>query len=163
LVTLHRQENVDSEVRMREILRGLEMVVRESGLEVLWPMHPRTRKNLESFHIDVPDGVRTIAPIGFLEFLQVEGNASLALTDSGGVQEECCILGVPCVTLRDNTERPETVAVGANVVVGTDRWRIAEGARNMIGRQGGWSCPLGESGAGARIVDICHQFRKTQA
>jgi UDP-N-acetylglucosamine 2-epimerase (non-hydrolysing) len=162
LATLHRQENVDSMERMKGILSGMDLVVRETGQQVLWPMHPRARKNLEAFGITVPDGVRTIPPIGFLEFLQVEGNASLALTDSGGVQEECCILGVPCVTLRDNTERPETVQVGANVVVGSDPRRIVEGARRMIGNRGGWSCPLGESGAGVRIVDICHLFRKTQ-
>ncbi|MCG7843891.1 MAG: UDP-N-acetylglucosamine 2-epimerase (non-hydrolyzing) [Methanomassiliicoccales archaeon] len=163
LATLHRQENVDSEVRMRGVLQGLGQVARETGQEVLWPMHPRTRKNLEAFHLTIPDGVRAIAPIGFLEFLQVEGSASLALTDSGGVQEECCILGVPCVTLRENTERPETVQVGANVVVGTDPTRIVAGAKRMMGAKGDWICPLGESGAGARIVDLCHRLRMTQA
>lgn len=163
LATLHRQENVDSEARMKGVLRGLEMVARESGQEVLWPMHPRARKNMETFRLAVPDGVRTVAPMGFLEFLQVEGNASLALTDSGGVQEECCILGVPCVTLRDNTERPETVSVGANLVVGTDPDRILDGSRRMMRGGNDWKCPLGESGAGARIVNICHRFRMTQA
>jgi UDP-N-acetylglucosamine 2-epimerase (non-hydrolysing) len=163
LATLHRQENVDSPSRMKNVLQGLGAISRETGLEILWPMHPRAKKNLELFQLGVPSGVRTIAPLGFLEFLQLEGSAALALTDSGGVQEECCILGVPCVTLRDNTERPETVLVGANVVVGADPSRMAEGARSMMGRTGDWSCPLGESGDGSRIVQICREFRYREA
>jgi UDP-N-acetylglucosamine 2-epimerase (non-hydrolysing) len=155
LTTLHRQENVDSRERLTNILAGLERVGRETGLDIIWPMHPRARKNLEAFGLDLPSNVRAVNPLGFLEFLQLEGGAALALTDSGGVQEESCILGVPCVTLRDNTERPETVDVGANVVVGTDPSRISDGARSMLSRRGGWACPLGESGAGGRIVDAC--------
>lgn len=155
LTTLHRQENVDSRERLSNILVGLERVGTETGLEIIWPMHPRAKKNLETFGLELPSRVRAVNPLGFLEFLQVEGAAALALTDSGGVQEESCILGVPCVTLRDNTERPETVKVGANVVVGTDPSRIVEGVRSMLPRRGGWTCPLGENGAGGRIVDIC--------
>lgn len=155
LTTLHRQENVDSRERLANILVSMERVGKETGLEIVWPMHPRARKNLEAFGLRVPPNVRTVAPLGFLEFLQMEGGAALALTDSGGVQEESCILGVPCMTLRDNTERPETVDVGANLVVGTDPSRIMDGVRTMLPRRGGWACPLGEGGAGGRIVDIC--------
>jgi len=89
-------------------------------------MHPRTRKTVEQVGISL-DGITVMNPVGFLEFLQLESNARLVLTDSGGVQEETCILGVPCVTLRENTERPETIEVGANVLAGTgaDRsWRL---------------------------------------
>ncbi len=155
LTTLHRQENVDSRERLTNILISMERVGRETGLEIVWPMHPRAKKNLETFGLNLPPNVRAVTPLGFLEFLQMEGGAALALTDSGGVQEESCILGVPCVTLRDNTERPETVEVGANLVVGTDPARILDGVRAMLPRRGGWACPLGESGAGGRIVDIC--------
>ena len=155
LTTLHRQENVDSRERLANVLIGLERAGRETGLDVIWPMHPRARKNLETFGLTHPGNVRAITPLGFLEFLQLEGGAALALTDSGGVQEESCILGVPCVTLRDNTERPETVDVGANVVVGTEPSRIVEGVRAMLSRKGDWTCPLGENGAGGRIVNIC--------
>ncbi len=155
LTTLHRQENVDSRERLANILKGLESAGRQTGLDIVWPMHPRAKKNLDTFGLGLPSNVRAVNPLGFLEFLQLEGGAALALTDSGGVQEESCILGVPCVTLRDNTERPETVEVGANVVVGTDPSRIVEGVRSMLPRRGGWACPLGENGAGGRIVDIC--------
>jgi len=84
---------------------------------VVFPVHLRTRKTATEFGFKF-DGIRAIEPLGFLKFLQLEANARLALTDSGGVQEEACILGVPCVTLRENTERPETVDVGANVLAG---------------------------------------------
>ncbi|MCG7841414.1 MAG: UDP-N-acetylglucosamine 2-epimerase (non-hydrolyzing), partial [Methanomassiliicoccales archaeon] len=162
MTTMHRQENVDSPARMKNVLQGMEKVNQNTGLEIVWPIHPRARKNLERFQLSLPPGVKVIQPLGFLEFLQVEGNAALALTDSGGVQEECCILGVPCVTLRDNTERPETVLVGANKIVGTDPVSMADGVRDMLGRDG-WICPLGEDGAGTRIVKICREFRKTWA
>ena len=153
LVTSHRQENVDSKERLGEIIRGLEMVKSEFGLPVVFPVHPRTRKMVESFGFEL-DGIRAIEPLGFLEFLQLEANARLALTDSGGVQEEACILGVPCVTLRDNTERPETLEVGANVLAGTESQRIIEGARKMLGTREGWKNPFGEGNTGQRIIQI---------
>ena len=110
LVTAHRAENVDDRSKLKEILKGLELIKSEFGLPIIFPMHPRTRKMVNEFGLEL-DGIRAIEPVGFLEFLQLEANARLALTDSGGVQEETCILGVPCVTLRDNTERPETLDV----------------------------------------------------
>ncbi len=85
-------------------------------MPIILPIHPRTRKMLAEFDIEVPAGIKVIEPLGFMDFLKAESNARLVLTDSGGVQEECCILGVPCVTIRENTERPETVDVGANIL-----------------------------------------------
>ncbi len=118
LSTLHRQENVDDRARLTEIFKGLGLVSGECGLPVVLPVHPRTRKMIEAFGLKIPENIRLAEPVGFLEFLEAESNARLVLTDSGGVQEECCILGVPCVTLRENTERPETVQAGANVIAG---------------------------------------------
>jgi UDP-N-acetylglucosamine 2-epimerase (non-hydrolysing) len=152
LVTSHRQENVDNKERLGEIIRGLEMVKREFGLPVVFPVHPRTRKMVESFGFEL-DGIRAIEPLGFLEFLQLEVNARLALTDSGGVQEEACILGVPCVTLRDNTERPETLDVGANVLAGTSSERIMKGALQMMEAEAGWNNPFGDGRAGESIIE----------
>jgi UDP-N-acetylglucosamine 2-epimerase (non-hydrolysing) len=123
-------------------------------LPVILPLHPRTRKNLCNFAIVVPDEVRVIEPVGYLDFLQLEANAALLLTDSGGVQEEACILHVPCVTLRDSTERPETVMVGGNILVGADPKRILDGAKKMFGQDRGWTCPLGDGSAAERILDI---------
>jgi UDP-N-acetylglucosamine 2-epimerase (non-hydrolysing) len=154
LATLHRQENVDSSERLRSILLGLEGTASVLGQEVLLPMHPRTKKNMASFGFAEPPGVRIIEPLGFLEFLQLESNASLALTDSGGVQEESCILGVPCVTLRDNTERPETVDVGANVVAGVESADIIRYAKKMSVKGATWECPLGNGNTAQRIIEI---------
>jgi UDP-N-acetylglucosamine 2-epimerase (non-hydrolysing) len=154
LATLHRQENVDSKERLRSIMQGLEGTASALGLEVILPMHPRTSKSMSSFGLAAPPGIRIIEPLGFLEFLQLESNASLALTDSGGVQEETCILGVPCVTLRDNTERPETVDVGANVVAGVESANIIRYAIQMSEGSKQWECPLGTGNAAKRIVEI---------
>ncbi len=116
LSTLHRQENVDDKARLLEIMKGLGEVSKKYMMPIVLPIHPRTKKMIKEFGIQLPEGVRAIEPLGFMEFLKAEANAKLVLTDSGGVQEECCILGVPCVTLRENTERPETITVGANIL-----------------------------------------------
>jgi UDP-N-acetylglucosamine 2-epimerase (non-hydrolysing) len=99
-------------------------------------------------------GIQTIRPLGFLGFLQLESQARLALTDSGGVQEEACILGVPCVTIRDSTERPETVDAGANLVAGFQPDEIVNAAQQMLGRTRTWKNPFGDGKAGERIVGI---------
>jgi len=152
LVTAHRAENVDNQSRLKEILKGLELIKKEFGLPVIFPIHPRTRKMVNEFGLEL-DGIRAIEPLGFLEFLQLEANARLALTDSGGVQEETCILGVPCVTLRDNTERPETVDVGGNVRVGADANAMLKATRQMLSRGNGWKNPFGDGRAGSLILD----------
>jgi UDP-N-acetylglucosamine 2-epimerase (non-hydrolysing) len=153
LVTAHRQENVDRRERLAEIIKGLELVAREFSLPIIFPVHPRTRKMIKEFGFEL-DGIKAIEPLGFLEFLQLEANARLALTDSGGVQEETCILGVPCVTLRENTERPETVDVGANMLAGTESQSIMDCARKMVGIGEGWKNPFGEGNTGQRIIQI---------
>jgi len=123
---------------------------------VIYPIHPRSKKMMNEFGLDA-EGVTFIEPLDYLSFLKLEADARLVLTDSGGVQEECCILKVPSVTLRDNTERPETVEVGSNVLVGVDPEKILEGVRMMIGRERDWENPFGDGRAGARIVEILRQ------
>jgi UDP-N-acetylglucosamine 2-epimerase (non-hydrolysing) len=153
LTTAHRRENVDSEIRLRGILKGLKALHDEFGAPVIFPMHPRTKKRVAEFGLAL-DGVTSISPIGFLEFLQLEANAKLVITDSGGVQEETCILKVPCITVRDNTERPETIAVQSNIVVGTDANKIMAGARAMLNKPRKWVNPFGNGDSGQRIVSI---------
>jgi UDP-N-acetylglucosamine 2-epimerase (non-hydrolysing) len=98
-------------------------------------------------------GMRAVAPVGFLDFLRLESAAALVLTDSGGVQEEACILGVPCVTLRDSTERPETIEVGANLLAGSDPAAIDDAAATMLSRgPGKWPNPFGDGHAAERVV-----------
>jgi UDP-N-acetylglucosamine 2-epimerase (non-hydrolysing) len=154
LATAHRAENVDDPVRLGGILEGFSRVFEEFGMPVVFPAHPRTVKMISEFGFDVPSGTQIIEPLGYLEFLQLEGGARLVLSDSGGLQEEACILGVRCVTLRDNTERPETVDVGANVLVGCDTDGIVEGVRRMIEVSGDWVNPYGDGDTGERILEI---------
>lgn len=150
LVTAHRAENVDNKARLKEILKGLELIKKEFGMPVIFPMHPRTRKMVNEFGLEL-DGIRAIEPVGFLEFLQLEANARLALTDSGGVQEETCILGVPCVTLRDNTERPETLEVKSNLLSGANAEMMLMGAKQMIKKANDWKNPFGD-GQSSRLI-----------
>jgi len=152
LATVHRQENVDNERRLRGIVEGLEKT-RELGFDVVYPVHPRARKRLKTFGVK-PNGLRLVEPLDYLSFLQLESNARLVLTDSGGVQEEACILGVPCVTLRDNTERPETLEVGANVLAGTNPCEIVDKVKLMLDHRDSWENPFGDGDAGGRIVRL---------
>ena len=153
LTTVHRQENVDNSRRFRGILKGLEMVQEEFGLPVIYPIHPRAQKQMSIFRYKTKI-IRLIEPLDYLRFLQLEKNARLIFTDSGGIQEEACILGVPCVTLRYNTERPETLDVGANVLAGTEPIEIVEKTKYMLSRSVGWENPFGDGRAGERIVQI---------
>ena len=153
LATVHRQENVDSEKKFRGIIDGLEKVYRRFGMPIIYPMHPRARNMIHKFGIKIPQGVIVTDALGFFEFFQLEKNARLVLTDSGGVQEETCILKVPCVTLRDNTERPETLDVGSNILAGTNPDKILACAEEMISRDRNWENPFGDGKAGEKIVN----------
>ncbi len=153
LVTLHRQENVDDRARLASILEGLDKVASEFHLPAVYPIHPRARKKMNEFNLN-PGNLILTEPVNFLDFLLLESDARLVLTDSGGVQEECCILGTPCVTLRDNTERPETLEAGANILAGATPEKILECARIMLGRKDSWPNPFGDGKAGERIITI---------
>ncbi len=153
LATVHRQENVDSPERLERILRGLELVSEELSREVVYPVHPRARKRIYESGILPGASIRMIDPVDYLTFLLLEREADLILTDSGGVQEEACILGVPCVTLRDNTERPETIEAGANMLAGTNPMRMLACASEMLRRKGGWANPFGDGRSALRILD----------
>lgn len=157
LVTAHREENVDSLERLTGLMRGLLLVASHVGIPLIYPVHPRTRKRMEEFRLVPPEGVRMIDPIGFFDFLTLETHAKLSITDSGGVQEESCVLGVPCVTMRDNTERPETVEMGANVLAGSDPQTILEKSIAMIRDERHWIQPFGDGTAAKKIISIIGQ------
>jgi UDP-N-acetylglucosamine 2-epimerase (non-hydrolysing) len=158
LATVHRAENVDHEARLRGIFTGLAETGRALGMPVLASLHPRTAKQLDQLGLRVDGAVRRLPPLGYLDFLGLHAEAALMLTDSGGLQEEACCLHVPCVTLRDNTERPESVDAGANLLAGAEPDRIVAAARTMRERPRDWANPFGDGRSGARIVEILERL-----
>src|SRR5271166_1519209 len=172
VLTLHRPSNVDSPETLRGILSAVSAVAAE--FPVFFPIHPRTRKNIGSFGLerflanatgsnDV--GIVPLEPLGYLDFLSLNDRARIVLTDSGGVQEETTVLGVPCLTLRNNTERPATVECGSNQVVGVDPDRILGAARSILENPARASkCPpLWDGKAASRIVAILREHLQHDA
>ena len=153
LATAHRQENVDYKKKFSELIKGLQLVQREFSIPLIYPIHPRAKKQLIQFGIDYTD-LTLVEPLDYLSFLQLESQAKLVLTDSGGVQEETCILGVPCVTLRENTERPEALEVGSSVLAGTNHNKILEAAKTMCIKKKDWVNPFGDGTTGKQIINI---------
>jgi UDP-N-acetylglucosamine 2-epimerase (non-hydrolysing) len=158
LLTVHREENVDHRERLGSILTVSREVKQRFEMDTIFPCHPRTQRRISQFGLaglveDNP-GLKIMDAVGYLDFLMLVANARIVLTDSGGIQEESCILKVPCVTLRDKTERPETLEAGSNIIVGTDPAKIVAGMAKMLeaGRQ--WANPFGDGQAARRIVDI---------
>ena len=154
VVTLHRPSNVDSAETMTRIGGALKEIA--ADLPLLFPVHPRTRANLEKFGIDLGTEIALVGPQGYMSFLNLWKDAVVVLTDSGGMQEETTALGVPCITIRENTERPVTVEEGTNVLVGTDPARIVAEARKVMRGEGkqGRRPHLWDGRAAERIVGI---------
>jgi len=153
LVSLHRQENVDNLQRFNEIVKGLKLINKKWDIQIVYSIHPRSKKMAKKFGISF-NGLTVIEPVDYLTFLQLEKNAKLILTDSGGVQEEACILKIPCVTLRNNTERPETVDVGANIVSGVNSKKILSCASKMMQKKRTWKNPFGKGDTAKKIIQI---------
>jgi UDP-N-acetylglucosamine 2-epimerase (non-hydrolysing) len=153
LLTAHRAENVDDRESFARLLEGVSRFAAQTGREVVYPIHPRAQSRLDEFDLTFPEEIRTVEPLNFLDFLRLESAAALALTDSGGVQEETCILGTPCVTLRYSTERPETAYVGANCLAGLDPDDVVEAGSTMLGKDADWDVPFGDGRAAERILD----------
>ncbi|MGD0213398.1 MAG: UDP-N-acetylglucosamine 2-epimerase (non-hydrolyzing) [Terriglobales bacterium] len=153
LVTLHRPANVDDSEVLKGILESLLEVNRD--LAVVFPAHPRTRKRIADFKLDAGQ-LRVLDPLPYLDFLGLQSHATVVITDSGGIQEETTYLGVPCLTVRENTERPITVSVGTNVLVGRDREKLRrELSRVLAGKaKKGIVPPLWDGHAGERIAGI---------
>jgi UDP-N-acetylglucosamine 2-epimerase (non-hydrolysing) len=153
LVTLHRPALVDEPARFRPVLDALSSIAEH--LPLLFPAHPRTRASLDALGVEGISSIRVVKPEGYLGFLKLQAAARLVLTDSGGVQEETTVLGVPCLTLRDNTERPITVLEGTNRIVGLDPDRIVRGAEEALTAELSPRRPtLWDGEAAKRIVQV---------
>jgi len=154
VVTLHRPSNVDDPATLAGIAGALKAI--SAGLPLVFPVHPRTRGNLERLGVDLGPNIHLMAPQAYMSFLNLWKDAAVVLTDSGGLQEETTALGVPCVTLRENTERPVTVDEGSNVLAGTQPERIVTLASAALGqRESSARRPhLWDGQAAVRIVDV---------
>jgi UDP-N-acetylglucosamine 2-epimerase (non-hydrolysing) len=154
VLTLHRPSNVDDPGVLFGLLSAVERLQRT--LPIVFPVHPRTRKALNGHVNGSMPGLRLTDPLGYLDFMRLVARARLVLTDSGGLQEETTVLGVPCLTLRNNTERPATVDQGTNELVGTDPERIVQSGLRVLGSPpaSGMVPDLWDGAAAARIVDV---------
>lgn len=156
LVTLHRPSNVDDPDELRELFTMLSRL--SERMPVVLPLHPRTKKMLESADppIDLSESMRLIDPIGYLEFVGIMKSAGIVVTDSGGIQEETTVLGIPCVTVRENTERPITIEVGTNILAGTDPARVEAAVNGLLDNGVGDHSlpPLWDGKTAGRIADI---------
>ncbi len=142
LVTMHREENVDREERLRALIDALSMLEREHGLPIVVSTHPRTRHKMADFGLDPENGMlRFPEPFGLFDFIALERSARCVLSDSGTVQEECCIFRVPNVTIRDVTERPETLECGSNILSGADPDAILRAVRVVLEQGPSWRVP----------------------
>lgn len=155
LVTLHRPSNVDDPVILESLMNTLSDI--SSDLPLIFPRHPRTRERLKSLDIEVPNSqFYLVDPLSYMDFLSLQSQAALVITDSGGIQEETTYLGIPCLTVRENTERPITITMGTNMLVGRDVGRLRSAVRQAL--SGEWKqkqkVPLWDGNAAERIRDV---------
>jgi len=160
VITLHRPSNVDEKSQLMALLEELGKC--SELLPCVFPMHPRTKSCIQKYNISVPAGIHILPPLGYLEFLCLMAHAKVVLTDSGGIQEETTALGVPCLTLRDNTERPITIEKGTNTLLGSDPMKIFPALKDILTTGGkiGKVPKLWDGQAAERITDIvCSGFQ----
>jgi UDP-N-acetylglucosamine 2-epimerase (non-hydrolysing) len=172
LLTLHRPSNVDHKESLKEIIGALKEIAKD--FPIIFPMHPRTRKMVTEFNLEkcfnfginkpkvptnLPNSIYGLDPLGYVDFLALMSKAKAVMTDSGGIQEETTVLGIPCLTLRDTTERPITLTQGTNILVHNDKKRIVEGARKLLeGPKRTANCPkLWDGKTAERIIDIIYE------
>ena len=160
LVTLHRPANVDDVNVLAALVKSLDEISHD--LPLVFPVHPRTRQRMESNGLLGPDlKLRIAAPLSYLDFLALQKHATVVITDSGGIQEETTCLGVPCLTLRENTERPVTVNMGTNLLIGSDMDRLRREVVAILNGQGkqGQIPPLWDGKAGERVARVVTSTR----
>jgi UDP-N-acetylglucosamine 2-epimerase (non-hydrolysing) len=164
LVTLHRQETVDDPEKLAQVLAALDRLSREHP--VLWPVHPRTVAKVAEAGLVFPPAIEVAEPLGHTEFLGKLASVRLVISDSGGVQEEAAILGTPCVTVRNNTERPETIAEGVGLLAGTEKVTILAAIDRILTEWDAFARPsphlYGDGRAGEKIASACAEWLASQ-
>lgn len=165
LVTMHREENVDDEDRLRNIITGLEKISKEYKLPAICSLHPRTKSKIERFKLRTNHkNIRFSVPFGFFDFIHLEKNAACVITDSGTVQEECCIFGVPNITIRDVTERPETIESGSNMLTSVSPDLMAKAIKIVMAEKRDWDPPEGylNTNVSSKIIKIILGYNRNR-
>lgn len=163
LLTIHRPSNVDEPEKLKRLILCINEAATSLNLQVIFPIHPRTLANLTKFNL-LDDcqkiaNLKIIPPLGYSGMIKLMDEAAIILTDSGGIQEEANILHVPCVTLRENTERPETIEAGGNMLYGGTEARDLENCiKIMLSKEKNWPCPFGDGTAAVKAVDIMMDY-----
>lgn len=153
LLTAHRPSNVDNPLNLKAILTGVAEASLGAQKGVVFPAHPRTSVAIKKYKIKIPEGIKMISPVGYADMLTLQKNAYMVLTDSGGIQEEACILKKKCLILRKNTERPETLEVGGSMLLKEITAReITKKFKKLDSKKVGWKNPFGDGKAGIRII-----------
>lgn len=153
LITAHRALNVDSRQALQKLVQLIDSISELTGQVVVYPIHPRTKAKLNEFGLSIRNAM-VIEPLGYFDFLSLEINASMIITDSGGIQEEACILHIPCITIRENTERPETIDIGANILVGLSIEKLKRAIQYHTTHQPLWQNPFGSGNTAERILEV---------
>lgn len=157
IFTAHRAENVDNPKRLKEIFKGLDLIANEYKIPIIGSLHPRTKEKMLRYNIKPKsDLIKLIEPFSFFDFVKLEKDALCAISDSGTVQEECCILRVPTITIRMTTERPETIECGSNIISGLDGDKILKCVKIMLQRKINWKQPKGyaDKNVSSKIINL---------
>jgi len=154
LMTAHRPENVDDESALNEMLNLCNNLSEKFNKKIVWPIHPRAKKNIKKYNLKLSDSFIILEPQDYFDFILLMKNAFVILTDSGGLQEESCILKVPCLTLRNNTERPESIKAGGNTLVGRDIDKAIQAVLHYQTKNKNWDNPFGDGDTAKKIIDI---------
>ncbi|MBD3181062.1 UDP-N-acetylglucosamine 2-epimerase (non-hydrolyzing) [Candidatus Poribacteria bacterium] len=165
LVTMHRAENVDIEDRLRSIVLALNKLNEKYKIPVCCSLHPRTKNKMQKFGLSQKDDkVMYLEPLGFIDFITLEKNARCVITDSGTVQEECCIFGIPNITIRDVTERPETIESGSNMLVGISTQFIVNSVNIITDEENNWSPPIEyvEKNVSSKVIKIILGYNRNR-
>lgn len=154
LATAHRASNVDIQAHLEELVDTINSVAEKYNATVVWPIHPRTRAKIDQHHVTLHKSVKLVSPLGYMDFIKLQKFAKVILTDSGGIQEEACILKIPCITLRENTERPESIDVGANILVGRNREKTIQAIDHWLSLPNyDWENPFGNGEVAQKILN----------
>jgi len=159
LLTMHRPSNADNKEILRSQLDNISELAKQNNLKLIFPKHPRTKNNITKFGLKIPENIDLFEPLGYLETLVLIKNAKVICTDSGGIQEEACILKTPSLTLRENTERPQTIQVGASILVGSNREKLFDSYNKLVNNIN-WNNPFGNGDTSEKIINILISDKK---